>query len=139
MREKRAGDYVGAVFGNIVAIAFVNTVPLWQHLTAGVITERWVDILWAANLSLAVQIVGNLLLLLYRPGWFQSFMQAVFSAAGLFSLIVFFIVFPLDFSRVVGEWLNLAVKVAIIVGMGVTFIVTVVSIVRMLMGSVRRS
>lgn len=137
MREKRTGDFVGAVFGNIVALVVVNTVLLWRQWTAGVILESWVDILWAANLSIAVQIVGNFLLVFFRPGWFQALMRLLFAAAGLLSLIVFSIVFPLDFGALVGDWLNTALRIVIVVGIGVTFIVCVVELVRTLAGGAR--
>ncbi len=132
MREKKTGDYVGAVVGNLVALLFVNTVLLWRQYTQGVILESWADILWAANLSLLVQIVGNLVLCLYRPAWFSAFLRTVFAATGLLSVIVFYLVLPLDFSVLVGEWLNTLLRVVLLVGMVGAVIGLVVELVRLI-------
>jgi len=52
----------------------MNTLLLWRQHTQGVILERWADILWAADISLGAQIVGNLLLCFCRPLLFTAFM-----------------------------------------------------------------
>ena len=130
MKEHRTGDYLGSVFGNVVALVIVNMVLLWRPWTHGVVLESWVDILWAADLSIALQIVGNLVLAFYRPAWLDALMRVLFSAAGLLSLLVFFVIFPIDFSGLVGEWLNLLIRVCMVVGMVATAIVGIVQMVR---------
>jgi hypothetical protein len=137
MKQKRTGEYVGSIFANVIALVAVSTVPLWRHWTQGVITETWADVLWAVDLSLLVQIAGNLLLLFYRPGWLQALLGAVFSAAGLLSLIVFFIVFPLDFSLLVGQWLNVLIKWVLILGMLGALVGGIVQLVRFVLGGGR--
>jgi hypothetical protein len=134
MKEQTTGHYVGAILGNLIGIAIINTVLLWRQHTQGVILSSWIDILWAANLSLVVQMLGNLLLAFYRPPRFAALMRALFAAASLVSLIVFFLVFPLDFSRLVGAWLNTLLKVLIVVGMAVTLITGTVQLVRFIVG-----
>ncbi len=135
MKEKKIIDFVGAIIGAIIGLVFVNTVPLWSRLTHGVILDSWVNILWAANLSMAVQIIGNLVLAIYRPARLYSFMQAIFAAVGLVSLIVFFNVFPLDFSQIVGSWLNLFLKFILVLAMIGTLIGMIVNLVRTIIGT----
>jgi hypothetical protein len=135
MKEKRTSDFVGAILGNVIGIVLVNTVLVWRQYTHGVILESWVDILWAANLSLVVQIVGNAVLSAYRPARAYSFIQAVHSAAGLLSTIVFFVVFPLDFSQVGVDWLNTLVKAVLILGMVGASIGVIVNLVRAAAGT----
>jgi hypothetical protein len=135
MKEKKTMDFVGAIFGAIIGLAIVNTVPLWLHLTNGVVLESWVNILWAANLSMAVQIAGNLMLAVYRPARLYAFIQAVFAATGLIGVIVFYTVFPLDFSVIVGNWLNLLTKAVLIIAMVGTSISIVVHLVRTVLGT----
>lgn len=130
VKEHRTGEYVGSAFGNVVALFLVNMVLLWRPWMHGAVLESWVDILWAADLSIALQIVGNLVLAFYRPAWLNALMRVVFSAAGLLSLIVFWVVFPLDFSALVGEWLNLVIRVALAIGMAATAVVGIVQLVR---------
>lgn len=135
MKEKRTAEFVGSVIGNLIVIAIINTALLWRRYTNGVVLESWADILWAANLSLVVQIIGNILLAMYRPARVYSFIQACFTAAGLLSIIVFYIVFPLDFSLVVGNWLNTLARAVLIVAMGGASIGLVVNLARAASGA----
>jgi len=137
MREKKTGDYVGAIVGNIIVLVFMNTVLLWRQYTQGVVLASWADILWAVNVSLGAQIVGNFLLCFYRPSWFSALMRAAFAATGLMSAIVFFIVFPLDFSRLVGAWLNTTLKVLLMMGMAGAIIGFLVEMVRFIRDACR--
>jgi len=134
MKQKRTGDFIGAVVVNIIVCVILNTLLLWRQWTQGVILESWIDILWAANISFGVQIAGNLLLAFYRPPRLQALMRALFAAASLLSAIVFFIVFPMDFSHLVGSWLNTLLKVLLMIGIGVSAIACVVECVRFVLG-----
>jgi hypothetical protein len=134
VKEKRTGELVGSIVGNVIAIVIVNSVLLWRQYTHGVVLESWVDILWAANLSFLVQIAGTLLLALYRPARLYALMELLFSMAGLLSVIVFYIVFPLDFSLLVGPWLNTLLRVVMIVGIGGAAIGVIVWLVRFIAG-----
>jgi hypothetical protein len=135
MKEKKTMEFVGAILGAIIGLAIMNTVPLWLHLTNGVILESWVNILWAVNLSMTVQIAGNLILAIYRPARLYAFIQAIFATTGLIGVIVFYTVFPLDFSVIVGNWLNLLVKVVLIIAMVGTSISIIVNLVRTVLGT----
>lgn len=135
MKERRTGELIGAVIGNLIAIVLVNTVLLWRHYTNGVILSSWVQILWAANLAIVVQIIGNVLLALYRPARMYSFIQALFAAVNLASIIVFYIVFPLDFAPIAGSWLNTVVKAVLIAAMAGTAIGLIVSVARAAAGT----
>jgi hypothetical protein len=100
-----------------------------------VILESWVNILWAANLSMIAQIIGNFVLAIYRPARLYSFIQAIMTIAGLISVIVFFNVFPLDFSQMVGSWMNLFLKAVLILAMFGTVIGIIVYLVRAVIGT----
>ncbi len=139
MRQRGTGDYVGSVIGNVIALVLVNLVLYLRPWTRGVVLESWADILWAAGLAFSLQIAGNLVLIFYRPRWLDEGMQVLFSAAGLLSTIVFYVVFPLDFSAVGVSWVNQAVRVALMVGMGVTVIVGIVHLVRLLTAGLARA
>jgi hypothetical protein len=134
MKQKKTGELMWAVICNAIGIVLVNSVMAWRHLTQGVILESWVEILWAANLSLMVQLAGNLILIFYRPPAMAVFMNVVFSAASLVSMIVFYIVFPINFAVLVGTWLNTVIKVLIVVGMGGACIALIVNLVRLMTG-----
>jgi hypothetical protein len=137
MRVRSTGEHISSAVFNILVLVAVNLWVLWQPLTMGVVLPTWAFILWAADLSLAVQIVGNIILAGYRPKWFNALMQTVFAAFSLLSLLVFLLVFPLDFSRVGIPWLNLALRVVFIVGAVGAVIGVVVNLVRFIVGVVR--
>ena len=126
---------MGAIIGALIALVAINIYPLWQPLTRGVVTDAWPAILWAADLSLVAQIGGSLVLLFWRPRWLRNLFEVVFSATGLLSVAVFFAVFPLDFSLVVGEWLNTMLRVILIIGIAGAGIGLVVNLVRFLVFS----
>ena len=126
---------VVAIVGSIIGLVIVNSVPLWRQWTYGVVLESWTDILWAANLSGAVEIVGNLLLIFYRPPRFHALIQAVFAAVGVLSIVVFVLVFPLDFSQIVGAWVNTLVRAVLSLAAAGTAIACIVHLVRMVLGT----
>jgi hypothetical protein len=137
-RVKGPGEYIGAIIGAVIGVIAVNIYPVWQPWTMGVVTDAWPRILWAANLSLVINICGNFMLLFWRPRWLRNFAELVFSAAGLLSIAVFFAVFPLDFSRIVGEWLNTMMRVILIIGIAGAGIGVVINLVRFLVFSWRK-
>jgi hypothetical protein len=134
VREKKSHELVGAVIGNIIGLAVLNTVILWRPFTHGVILDTWVSILWAANLSLIVQVAGHAMLAFYRPARFYAFVEMVFAGLGLLSVIVFFLVFPIDFSAISLPALNTVTRIALWCGMAGSAIATIVWLVRMLAG-----
>jgi hypothetical protein len=75
MKEKKTSECIGAMIGGVIGLIIVNSVPLWAHLTNGIILASWGKILWAANLSMILQIVGNFFLAIYRPVRLYSFIQ----------------------------------------------------------------
>lgn len=135
MKEKKTMEFIGGMIGAIIGLVIVNTVPLWSHLTHGVILESWVNILWAANFSMVAQIIGNGVLAVYRPARLYSLVQGILAIAGLVSVIVFFNVFPLDFSRVVGSWMNIFLKAVLILAMFGTAVGILIYLVRAVIGT----
>ena len=135
MKEKKTSECIRAMIGGIIGLIIVNSVPLWAHMINGIILASWSRILWAANLSMVLQIIGNFVLAVYRPARFYSFIQLILALAGLLSVIVFFQVFPLDFSQVVGNWVNFMAKALLVLGIVGSFIACIVYLVRIILGT----
>ncbi len=135
MKEKKPIEFAVAAAVNVVLVVGINAWRLWQPWTRGVVQDTFGEILWAANLSFAVQIAGNVLLILFRPPRLYSFLQALFAIVGLVSVIVFYRVFPLDFSQFVGGWMNIFFKWVLIIGMVGSCIGIVVHLIRTLTGT----
>ena len=127
MPRRRMTDYIFAVIFNIAFLVVVNKVPDWN---IRFITDSFPDILWAVNTSLAVSIAGNLILIFFHPRFLHHLLNAVFSAFGILALSVILSVFPFDFSELVGEWLNILIRIALIVGIVGSAISVVVNIVK---------
>jgi hypothetical protein len=134
MKEKKTGELTVSSIANLVGIVLFNTVPLWRQYTQGVVLEDFARILWAANISFLVQLAGNLSLMFYRPPRFAAFVQLFATSAALLSMIVFFAVFPLDFSQVGLAWVNTAMKIVLIAAMGGTGIAWIVQVVQLSVG-----
>jgi len=134
MKEKKTAELTAATIANAVFAVALNLVPLWRPYTRGVVLEDFVRILWAANISFLVQIAGNLSMIFYRPPRFAAFVQAVGTAAGLLSIIVFYVVFPLDFAQIGLAWINAALKIVLIAGMAASAIGLIVQTAQLAAG-----
>jgi hypothetical protein len=134
VKEKKTGELTASSIANLVGIVLFNTVPIWRQYTQGVVLEDFIRILWAANISFLVQLTGNVSLMFYRPPRFAAFVQILATSAGLLSLIVFYGVFPLDFSQVGLAWINSAFKVVLIAGIGGTALALIIQTVQLAVG-----
>jgi hypothetical protein len=135
VKEKKRPEIIIAIIMHIIGLAFVNTMMLWRMRTHGVVLETWTNILWAMNLSIILQLVGNIVLVFYRPARLYSFVQTLLTAASLLSIVVFLIVFPLDFQQIEAGWLNALLRVMIIIAMVGGSIGVIVYIVRAITGT----
>jgi hypothetical protein len=125
MSNPRQAGYIAAVLVNLILIYVVNNLLNWG---VSWITSAFVAVLWAMNLSLAAQIVANLLWYFYDPRWLRSLVQIVLNGFGLLSTYMLYVVFPFDFGQAMwGQWL----RIAFIVGMVGIGIGTVAEIIRL--------
>ena len=127
MPRKRITDYVFSVIFNIAFLVVVNKVPDWN---IAFITDSFPDILWAVNTSVAVSIAGNLILIFFHPRFLHHLFNAVFAIFGILACSVILSVFPFEFEDLVGEWLNILIRIALIVGIVGSAIAIVVNIVK---------
>lgn len=61
---ERNGEYVGAIIVSFIFLYIVNNLLNWHVYF---ITSAFNNVLWIINLSIAVNIIGNFLMLIYRP------------------------------------------------------------------------
>jgi hypothetical protein len=127
MPRRRMTDYIFAVIFNIAFLVVVNKVPDWNIVF---ITDSFPDVLWALNTSIAVSLAGNLILIFFHPRFLHHLLTAVFSVFGILATSVLLSVFPFEFAELVGEWLNILVRIALIVGIVGSAIGVVVNIVK---------
>ena len=127
MPRRRMTDYIFSVIFNIAFLVVVNKVPDWNIVF---IIDSFPDILWALNTYLAVSIAGNLVLIFFHPRFLHHLLNAVFAIFGILATSVMLSIFPFDFSNLVGEWLNILIRIALIVGIVGSAIGVVVNIVK---------
>jgi hypothetical protein len=132
-----------AVFGALAVFNFgmlllLNAHPVWRPLLGGVITERFVDVLWAANLGFVVNIIGNLVLSVTSPKALRRFFDLLFAIVAFVGVVVFYRVFPLDLSRFGGLVVVFA-HVVIALGVFGAAIAILVNLVRFIGGGGTRA
>ena len=127
MPRRRMTDYIFAVIFNIAFLVVVNKLPDWNIVF---ITDSFPDVLWALNTSIAVSLAGNLILIFFHPRFLHHLLTAVFSGFGILATSVLLSVFPFEFAELVGEWLNILVRIVLIVGIVGSAIGVVVNIVK---------
>jgi hypothetical protein len=135
MKEKHTPELIGEFIGAIIGLVVVNSFAYWRGWTHGVVLDSWVNILWAANLSLITQLAGYAILVVYRPARLYSFIEMLMAATGLISVVVFYQVFPVDFSQLVGSWLNVLLRVVMILGIIGSAIAILVHLIRTVAGT----
>ena len=127
MPRRRMTDYIFAVIFNIAFLVVMNKVPDWNIVF---ITDSFPDVLWALNTSIAVSLAGNLILIFFHPRFLHHLLTAVFSVFGILATSVLLSVFPFEFAELVGEWLNILVRIVLIVGIVGSAIGVVVNVVK---------
>jgi hypothetical protein len=113
-RPNNPGGYVASAVINAALLWVMNQLPVWKPFF---LLDSYSEVLWAINMSLIVQIVLNLVLVFFHPLFFNHLAQTVISLVSFISLLWIVRVFPLDFSSNPGDWLNLVIRIVLIVAL----------------------
>lgn len=132
-RARGPAGFVAAIVANAIILLLLSLHDAWRPLLGGVVTPAFADVLWAAYLGCAVQILGNLVLLANDARWLRRFFDAVFAAVGVIGAVVFYRVFPLDLARF-GDWATVVARVVLVLGIIGGGIGTLVGLIRMVVG-----
>jgi hypothetical protein len=135
MKKKTTTHFIVLFVMEAVEMALMNTAPLWLAYTQGVILPNWTAMLWAVNVSLIVRMACNLLLVFRRPARLYLFIQSLATAMGLLSIIVFLVVFPINFGAIGAAWLNTVLVVFSVIGLTGGTIGVIVNLVRAIRGA----
>ncbi len=128
-KELKVSNYVGEVISNIVFLVLLNLLPRWN---LSVLTDRYTEVLWAINLSLAVRIAGNFILVFIHPRFLHHLFNAAFALVSIIPIAVFISIFPFSFSTVTGPWLDKLLKIALIIALAATILSVIVHLVKFL-------
>jgi hypothetical protein len=115
----RRFGYLVSIAINFVMIYVVNNLLTWN---VPFLTERFIECLWAINLSISASIFIQFIHLFYDPKWFRSLMQALASVFSLVSTYIFWRIFPLDLSENMAQMVNLVIIIIIVlIGLSILF------------------
>lgn len=123
---------------NVFALVMVNLHDWWRPFTQGVVTARFGEVVWAANLSVALLIVGNLLLMRWSMRAQAAALTLVLEAGKLISAVVTASVFPFDLQRF-GDWAPTAGHVFLVLAAFVSASAMLVYAVRLVRLAVARA
>ncbi|MBI4813060.1 MAG: hypothetical protein HY802_01460 [Methanobacterium sp.] len=126
-KEPKTSEFIGAIIVNIILLYIVNNILSWN---LSFIAPSFQDVLWIFNLSITATIIGNILFLIYHPGWFRSLIRIILNIFGFMVAYYLYTVFPFIFSN---NLVTLFVKFALIVAMVVMVIVTIFEIVKFIL------
>lgn len=126
-KEPKTSEFVGAIIANIILLYIVNNLLSWN---LSFIAPSFQDVLWIFNISITATIIGNILFLIYHPGWFRSIIQIILNILGFTVVYYLYTVFPFILNN---GWVIFAVKFALIVVMVVLVIVSIFEVVRLIL------
>lgn len=118
-KEKSVANYYIAMAVDIVLLYVLNNL---RYMNISLITDNFTFCLWAINLALGIGIIGNFILLLYRPLWFHNTVQVILSALAILGVYVVFKTFPFDLGSEIWETVAKAILILIMAGIAITFV-----------------
>ena len=127
-RRERNQEYFTAIIFNFIFLYIFNNLLNW-HIYF--VTNALTQVLWIINLSIVVAIVGNFLMLLYRPDWFRHITKIVLNIVAFVAIYLVYIVFPFNFSN---SFLNWGLSVLLILAMIGVIIATIVEVYLLITG-----
>jgi hypothetical protein len=153
-KELRVANYLIAIFVNIILLYVVNNLisnvphPLDQYASkdypglierivnwaatfqAPFLNTDFVSCLWAINLALGLAIMGNFVLLLYRPQWFHHLVQAVICASGFVAVYLVLKTFPFNISSSFLTTVIRTVLIALLIGLSIGLVIELIKFIR---------
>lgn len=123
--------YFAAVVVTLALLVAVHLHPVWRPWTRGVVTGEFVEILWAIDLSLGVQLVANAVLFVTHPRWLRRLSDLATAVFSGLSVLVAYIVYPFDFARIAGG-VDLAARVLMLLLLFAITIAVIVDVFRLL-------
>jgi len=119
---ERNGEYVAAIIVNFILLYIFNNLLKWNVYF---VTSAFTEVLWIINLSIAVAIIGNFLMLIYRPEWFRHVTKIVLNVVAFVAVYFVYIVFPFNFNNSFLNWGLAALFILAMIGIIIATIVEI--------------
>jgi len=127
IKNNHRAEFIVAVIVNIILYYIANNLLNW-HISF--IAPSFADVLWIVNYFLLAAIIVNLIFIFYHPNCLRNLLQAVVDVLFIITAYTFFVVFPF----LVGEGLDIALKILIALMIVVSVISLIIHIVRFVLG-----
>jgi len=118
---------IGYIVVIIIMFVILYLVRHWDHWHLKFLTEDFSKVLFYIELSIYATIGANVLFVLYDNRWFKHLIQAITDVAGALSIIMFYVIYPLNIEH--GSW-DKWIKIGLLVIFGFTIISIIVNLVK---------
>jgi hypothetical protein len=127
LKEKKPqkSEFIVAIIANLVFLYIVNNLLSWN---LSFIAPSFQEVLWIFNLSIGASIVGNILFLIYHPGWFRSLIKIILNILSFMVAYYLYVVFPF----ILSSGITVLVKMVLILVMVVLVIANLVEVVKLI-------
>jgi hypothetical protein len=133
-KERKTGEYIGAVIANAILFFVVNKIPDWNVVF---LNSNYFTVLRIINIAIIVQLTGNFMLIFYHPIFLHEFTQALFSIFGFIVLVFMLSFFPFDFEEIGLGWLETFLRVLLIISLVGTAVSGIIHIIKGITGIFR--
>ncbi len=126
--ERRSLGFAASAVFSFILMVWLNAHSVWRPWLAGVVTDEFVDALFALNVAFVVRIFGNLILSVTSPPAIERFLSLLFSLTAFIAVAVFYRAYPLNLARL-GEPLEGLTRVfcfLMVAGASTAFLVNLV-------------
>ncbi|KUK73092.1 hypothetical protein [Methanobacterium sp. 42_16] len=129
LKEKKPhkSEFIVAIIANLIFLYIVNNLLSWN---LSFIAPSFQEVLWIFNLSIGASIVGNILFLIYHPGWFRSLIKIILNILSFMVAYYLYVVFPF----ILSSGITVLVKIVLILVMVVLVITNLVEVVKLILG-----
>ncbi len=131
-KEHHRAEFIVAGIVNIILYYIANNLLNW-HISF--IAPSFADVLWIVKYFLLAAIIVNLIFIFYHPNWLRNLLQAIVDVLFIITAYTFLVVFPF----LVGEGLEIALKILIALMIVVSVIILIIHIVRFVLGLIYKN
>lgn len=133
LKEKKPhkSEFIVAIIANLIFLYIVNNLLSWN---LSFIAPSFQEVSWIFNLSIGASIVGNILFLIYHPGWFRSLIKIILNILSFMVAYYLYVVFPF----ILNSGITVLVKIVLILVMVVLVIANLVEVVKLILGLLKR-
>ncbi|MGB9980471.1 hypothetical protein [Methanobacterium sp.] len=118
-KNSKKSEYIGAIVVNVILLYIFNNLLVWHVYF---ITNTFNEVLGLINLAIIVTIIGNIIFLMFNPGWFRHIVKIILNIFAFTAVYSIYSVFPFNFSSFLIDWSATIALIFIMVGIAVATI-----------------